>query len=242
MFSHLDCSERSEPFRLARTGMDKIRIKTNSAELLYSGVFEQPAFDLMAVGPQLYKETLKKLSPYGAAVSTLTGDTSSIADANFSCALPVVNGVFRVRLDRFDLNLARYHEVGLDLGNAILVDCWTVLADRDPSLTLRQHGISMNVNSRMVDRPFHDLVTRFVKIPTGFPAGTQAAVGYYFLPDEATGLRLFSVILDRTAEPEVFNLRIEFGFRGDLASPAAVGAYVDSFLQKQFEILGMAWE
>jgi hypothetical protein len=225
------------------TLMDKVKIKTNSAELFYSGVFAQPAFDLFGgASPQLYKDILAKLGPYGAALSTLKVDTSALADTNISCGLPTVNGLFRVRLDRFDLNFVRYHEVGLELGNAILVECWNVLASRDPSAAFAEHAISMNVNARMVDRPFVDLVTRFAQIPKGFPPGTQAAVGYYFAPDETTGLRLFSVIFDRTVDPEVFNFRIEFGFRGDLASAATVGAYVDSFLQKQFDILGMSWE
>jgi hypothetical protein len=221
--------------------MDMFKVTASSSEVFYSGIFTQAAFNLHANGPVLYKAILGNLAAYGASLPTIKVDTSTLADANVTCGLPTVNGLFRVRLDRFDVNFSRFHEVGTELGSKIVVESWKTLREVDPALALKEHGISMNVSARTLSGSAFDLVSRYVKIPDGFPENTQAAVGLYF-PIDRPEHRLFRIIFDRTVDADILNIRIELAFNAARADVEALVPYADSVFGEAFKNLGLTWE
>lgn len=89
-------------------------LKSLRSEVHYRGNYAENAFALLAAPTPLYRSLLKHLSVFGATLQNFKIETPSLADSHVSCTLLDLNTAIRARLDRFEIDCWRLHEIGTD--------------------------------------------------------------------------------------------------------------------------------
>lgn len=100
--------------------------------------FAEPAFALLGHPTPLYAELLRKLGPFGADVSTLSLDVSSLEAAHVACQLP--GATIRVRLTGIEVVFDSFFATKEN--DSLLDATWNAVHVADESLNIRAYDIN----------------------------------------------------------------------------------------------------
>ena len=105
----------------------------------YRGDFKEPIFGVLGNPALLYSSLLEHLSPYGAAVGSLSINLAVLADANVTCFLGSY-GIVRVWIDRLEVSS---ETTQWDQLEGLLGGVWAAAERTDISLRPVRHTVTI---------------------------------------------------------------------------------------------------
>jgi hypothetical protein len=177
--------------------MDTISLQPFQSDASFEGVFDEPVFGLLASPVLLYQSLLQELNGFGASLSSLKFESTTLSDANVSCSLVSISTLARVRLDRLQVSFFRLHEVGEVTARQVLLGSIGAIQRTQPFVTYSRYDLSVNISAKIVGSTYSALIGRFVTTPADLGKSADAGVAFYLGPDDATGRISGGVVLDR---------------------------------------------
>jgi hypothetical protein len=166
-----------------------------------------------------------------------------LADANVSCLLTGLSVTTQVRLDRLEINFFRFHEVGAETAQQILLDSWAALHEVDASIVVVEHIVGLTIYTQIQGASYDQVVGRYVTIPAGLGDTPHAGVAFYLPGEPARGERPSVIVLDRLVGQDQGLL-----FKGTVAFDATQVSFdtlaqaTDAYLIGYLDRLGLTYE
>jgi hypothetical protein len=177
--------------------MEKILLHPIRSEVEYHGIFASPAFGSFANAFVAFQSLLKHMQKYGALLSGLRYDAPNLPDANISCALPELNTVIRLRLDRFETIFSAFHEVGTKIAQEMLLEGWAAVHEIDASIAVVEHRLFSNISVQVQGTSYEAVMSRYVLAPSALGEHSRAGVVFSLPEDLAHGERQGNIVLGR---------------------------------------------
>jgi hypothetical protein len=220
--------------------MDKILLQPVRSEVQYQGRFENFIFGLLTSPAPLYQNLLKHTGKYGATLHGITYVAPPLADANVSCFLPEFSANIQIRLDRLEINFLRFHEVGGELAQQILLESWAALQEVDASILVAEHAVGITVYTQIQEASYDQLIERYVMIPQGLGGNLHAGVVFYLPGDSARGERPGGIVLDRLiGQEQGILLKVTASFDAAQVSFNTLTQSIEDYLTGYLDHLGL---
>ncbi len=223
--------------------MDTIRLKSTREELFYQGAFTEAAFELLSAPIPLYRNLLKRLGPYGAALKDLSVDTSTLSDANLRCALFELGADLRIRLERLEASFFSMHEIGQETAYQIIRGCWSAVREVGGSIVAAEHTVLANIDVQIQDVSYEELMHRYVTMPPALDEKAHAGVVFYMAEDLAHREGQGHVVLDRlVGQDRNLALKLSVTFDAQKVPIENLAQRVDTYVRQSLDYLGLALE
>lgn len=162
------------------------KIRPLQADLSYQGEFSAPAFGLIGSLAGLLERAHSRLASFGIRPSDLKleSTTPSLTEASLVCNLITLGALVRVRLERIEASFSDLKRVDQEQISTVVLESFEAVRDILPNLTVKTHGITLQVHGVLEGISFEDLIRYHAPNP---PAGLGPALGsgvvYYFGPE-----------------------------------------------------------
>src|SRR5438132_7274212 len=144
------------------------KAKTKSLEMVYSGTFPKPLLSLMSKLPELSEALFEALSPYGIVFNSLRVEGTNLPEANLTYSFFNYAALVRVKLDRFEMNFFRLHEIGGEVANRAFVDAWRAMEKVVPGIRLAEHSVTATAFLAFPQSSLSEVALKFIQPPESF--------------------------------------------------------------------------
>ena len=171
-------------------------LKSLRSDVHYRGNYTENAFELLAAPTPLYRSLLKHLGVFGATFQNFKVETPSLADSHISCSLPDLNTAIRIRLDRFEIDCWRLHEIGTETAHRIVLAGWAAIHEADAAMKVMAHVVDLNILAEVRGGTAADVLRQYVQTPD--PLGVMdVGVAFYTRPIQKNEEPWINIVLDR---------------------------------------------
>lgn len=179
-----------------RMSTENLVLQPLQSEIHYQGGYAENPFALLAAPAPLYQSLLKHLGVLGATLRNLKIETPNFADSHISCTLADLHTEIRVRLDRFDVDCWKTHEIGAETAERIVLATWTAIHEADDSIKLVSHKVDLNILAEIQGGTCWDLLAQYVRTPQ--PLGIMdLGVAFYTRPIQNNQEPWINIVPDR---------------------------------------------
>lgn len=218
---------------------ENLKLKTVRSEVHYRGNYSENAFGLLASPTALYRSLLKHLNVFGATLQNFKVETPSLAETHLSCVLLDISTAIRVRLDRFELDFWKFHELGTETTNRIAVSTWTAIRDADDSLHLTAHAVDLNILAEVEGGTSADLISRYVRTPEVLGA-MDLGVAFYTPPVQSNAEPWINIVIDRVfRQDKQVLIKLTVGFDANAVPLETFALEVDRYTTTILDRLGL---
>jgi hypothetical protein len=208
----------------------------------YTGHFEDHAFGLLVTPVPVYQNLLKVLRKYGATLRDLRFDAPTVADANISCTLLDLNTHIRFYVDRFEVLIAKMHEIGDDTAEMLVLVAWKALQASNLEIKLIRHGLTLEAHADLVKGTVEDVIKQYVTPPQNLADKVRSAVAFY-LKGWDSNQEEGSIFLDRsTVRDEALYVKMSLVLSAHHVPIEQVRGRVDKLIVTALEDLGLGTE
>lgn len=205
------------------------------------GVLSEPAFNLLNMAMPLYQRLLQRLGRLGLKVPGVKYEGPTLPEVNFSWTVFELNAVGRLRLERFEADFFKAHEIGTEIMQEFVAGGWEAVHDSDPRLGILSHTVVVNQTVQLLDDTYGGLVGKYVTPPGDFGPNTECGVAFY-----VRGMREHveevSVVLDRLGpDQQAFVLKTTTVVAGTVGV-GDVGVLMDEVLRRVYHVLQLEVE
>ena len=132
---------------------------------LYTARFAEPAFSLIGNPATLFGNLLKHLAPFGAELSSLSMDATSLPNAFVSCAI-TGDLIARVRVDGVEV-YAKPSDLGTESVRAFAEAALAAVHETDPGRAFLAHEITLTMRGRLNGLTYQDFVSMLMTVQIG---------------------------------------------------------------------------
>ena len=129
--------------------------------------------------------------------NSLRVEGTNLPEANLTYSFFNYAALVRVKLDRFEMNFFRLHEIGGEVANRAFVDAWRAMEKVVPGIRLAEHSVTATAFLAFPQSSLSEVALKFIQPPESF-AGAVSGMAFY-LPNKSPR-RATSVVLDRPAD------------------------------------------
>lgn len=167
------------------------------SDINYRGDFVRPLFSLLGTGGQLFSALHDRLKRFDVRYSDFKIDQPSLADLTMSCSLLSHNGIFRIRLDRCELDFFNAQQLSREVIINIFMEGLSGLVDAQSDAQFLQHTVNVSFHSRLRDISADQFLSRYLvtQKSTLGPYLGGGVVFYYGSTHERVGS---SIIVERS--------------------------------------------
>jgi hypothetical protein len=181
--------------------MPRLRIRPETWDLTYEIAISPSGFRLLDTPGKLCDVLLERLAAYGVASENFRLEDGDPGERALVIELDDSSVTVEVRGDRTEIYFSdcTLHEPP---AKELPFQIWQALEAALAGVQATSHTIQVEMEAKIEDGSYQELLNRFAPTPDGLPSGTQTAVVFYLPPDLKSGGKESSLVLNRTGDTD----------------------------------------